>query len=271
MNLSEVLRVECIHVNVQLENKDASLQEIAKAAMNCSTLQGVVTEDQIYEGMVAREELGSTGFGDGIAIPHCRLSGVPEFVVGMLTIPDGVDFEALDEQDVRLIVFIVGPDTESKEHVRVLSGISQVLSIPGAIDEMVKLSTPEAVVESFLRHVKDEVDTHAHDSKNLMQLFIQEEDLFQDVLKVFTGAESCSFVVVESQNASSYLASMPLFAGFWSDSHVGFSRVIVASVEKKLTNEMIRRIERITGSLDERNDLMLLVQNVYYASGSLGD
>ena len=81
----------------------------------------------------------------------------------------------------------------------------------------------------------------------------------------------CSFVVIESQNAGSYLANVPLFAGFWSDSNVGFSRIIVGSIETKMTNEMIRQIERVTGALDERTDLMLLVQNVFFAAGSLGD
>lgn len=268
MNLTSVVRTECIGVGLEISGKEESLREIARLA-KMSPAMDVLTEDQIFEGLQAREELGSTGFGDGIAIPHCRLPGVDEFVVGMMTIPNGCDFDSLDEQDVQLIVFIVAPESESKEHVRVLSGISQVLSIPGVIAEMVKEPTAEAVFESFLRHVKDEVDTHEHDSKNLMTLFIQDEDIFTDLLKVFAGAEACSFMVVESQNASAHLAKIPLFAGFWSDRNVGFSRIVVATVEKQLTNEMIRRLERVAGNLDDRDDVMLLVQNVVYASGSL--
>ncbi len=270
MYLPDVLRSECIRPGFALATKAAALREVAKLA-KASFILNDISEEVVLQGLLGREELGSTGFGDGIAIPHCRLEGVKEFVVGFLTVPNGVDFDALDEEKSTILVFIIAPADESKEHVRVLSAVSQVLNIPGVVDELVAATTVEAARESFVRHVKDDVETKGHDSRNQLTLFIQEEDLFQPLLNVFASINTCSFVVVESQNATSYFASVPLFAGFWSDSHVGFSRIIVGAIEKGMTNEIIRQIERVTGCLDERDDVMLLVQNVFYASGALGE
>ncbi len=270
MKLAEIMRVECLAAHQEIPDKESALRAVARLAKNHPALEGV-SEDEVYGGLAGREELGSTGFGDGIAIPHCRLEKVNDFAVGLITVPAGVDFEALDGEKVHLLVFIVGPAGESHDYIRVLSAISHTLGIPGAVAEIVAEPTPEAALESFLRHVQDEVDTHDHGSKNLFHLFIQNEELFQDLLQLFTGVESSGVMVIEAQNAAAYLTKLPLFTGLLSDKHLGFSRIIVAAVERKLSNEMIRQIERVTGKLDTREDIMLTVQQVFYTAGALGD
>ena len=62
---------------------------------------------------------------------------------------------------------------------------------------------------------------------------------------------------------------MPLFAGLWSDKDVEFCKAILATVDKKDTNETIRRIEQKVGSLDDQNDMLLTVQELFYCAGSL--
>ncbi len=270
MNLTGLLEVCCIAAGQSYANKDTALREIARIAKKNPILADV-SEDEICQGLIDREELGSTGFGDGIAIPHCRLDNVPSFVVGLVTVPDGIAFDALDEEPVHLMVFIIGPTGGSKEHIRILSTVSQTLNIPGAKDEIIREPTAEAVLESFLRHVEDDVDVHDHESRNLFHLVVQNEEMFEPLVQAFASAESCSVTVVESQNAGTYLANLPLFAGFWGDGHVKFSKIILATVEKQMTNEMIRRIEQITGNLDDRTDIMLMVQPIFYASGTLED
>jgi len=102
-------------------------------------------------GLQARESLGSTGVGKGIAIPHCRLKAVKDFVVGAVTVPSGVDFDALDAEKVRLIVFIIAPEVVSNKHVGLLSVISQRLLAPKALEQILEEPTPEGIYESFLR------------------------------------------------------------------------------------------------------------------------
>lgn len=268
MNLINVLRSECIQASADCASRDEVLAAIAKLAKQ-STVLANMDESAILKGLTDREELSTTGFGNGIAIPHCRLDGVEDFVVGILSSTHGVEFSAMDDQPVKLFVFIIAPSSSSNVHIKILSAISQVLNVPEHVAEMVAAPTADVLTENFLRHVRDEADPKQHDNKNLFRVQIQDEDLFHDVLKIFAGFNSTTIMVSEAEPSSNYLEKMPLFAGFWSDKHTEFCKVILATVDKKDTNETIRRIEQHTGSLDERDDLLLTVQELFYCAGSL--
>lgn len=268
MNLFEVLRPECVAPGLVAADKADALGKIADLAKCSPLLKGVSVED-VKRALMEREEVGSTGFGKGIAIPHCRLEGVSEFVVGVATVPDGVDFESIDGAPVRLIAFIVGPARESTEHIRVLSALSRVLSEADAVSEMLSAGTQEALRESFLRHASEEREVRAESERNLFFVFVQDEHIFQEILQVFGGTEPRFTAVLEAENASAYLARMPLFAGLWTDRPRSFSRVIVSLVSRRMTNEMVRRIEQIVGPLADTERVLVTVQSVFYSGGSL--
>ncbi|MFO7973203.1 MAG: PTS sugar transporter subunit IIA [Candidatus Hydrogenedentota bacterium] len=268
MTLFEALRKECVLAEVAPRSKAEALTEVARCAKR-SPLLADVTEEAIVQGLEEREALGSTGFGNSIAIPHCRLENVKDFIVGLLTVPDGVEFDALDEQPVRLMVFIVAPKEASNEHIRLLSAISQALSGPDAIKEIVAEKTPEAVFESFLRHASGELKREGHTGKNIIHIFIQDETVFHDVIQVFAGIEPSDVSVVTSENLSAYFSKVPLFRGLWDHDPGGFSHLILAVVPRELTNETVRQIETLTGNLDNRTGVMLTVQELFYCTGSL--
>ena len=268
MNLINVLRDECVLAQADCRTRDEVLAAVARQAKQSPILSNM-DEAEILQGLTDREDLSTTGFGNGIAIPHCRLEGVQDFVVGILSAPDGADFAAMDDQPVKLFVFIIAPASSSNVHIKVLSAISQVLNVPEHVEEMLKAPTAEVLTENFLRHVRDEADPKQHDNKNLFRVQIQDEDLFHDVLKIFSGFNSTTVMVTEAEPAANFIQKMPLFAGFWSDKQTEFCKVILATVDKKDTNETIRRIEQEVGSLDERNDILLTVQELFYCAGSL--
>ena len=268
MNLINVLRRECIQTAAECGTGGEVLAAIAKLAKQSPVLANM-DEAAILKGLTDREELSTTGFGNGIAIPHCRLDGVEDFVVGILAAPRGTDFSAMDDQPVKLFVFIVAPSSGSNEHIKILSAISQVLNVPEHVAEMVEAPTAEVLAESFLRHIRDEADPKQRDTKNLFRVQIQDEDLFHDILKIFSSFNSSTVMVSEAEPASNYIQKMPLFAGFWSDKNTEFCKVILAAVDKQDTNETIRRIEQKVGSLDEHDDILLTVQELFYCAGSL--
>jgi PTS system nitrogen regulatory IIA component len=268
MTLFTALVPECVAVGLTLSDKAEALRKISELAKTCPALANVSQAD-ILHGLEQREELGSTGFGHEIAIPHCRLPGVSDFVVGILTIPDGVDFAALDGEKVRFIAFIIGPEDQSKTHIHLLSGISQALANPDVVDEMVAAISTESLREQFLRHVRDEIEPIGEDGRCLFHVFVQDESLFEDILQVFGGIESSSAVVLSAENTGVYLSHSPLFADIWRDNPSRFCQVIVATVSKSISNETIRRIERSTGSLAKRSDVMVVVQDVFYYAGSI--
>ena len=98
MDLFKVLQRECIAVRSAARDKAGILDEIARPA-KASPLLEAVTAEAIRDGLADREDLGSTGFGSGIAIPHCRMPSIQEFVVGLVTAPDGARHEGQFKND----------------------------------------------------------------------------------------------------------------------------------------------------------------------------
>jgi len=82
--------------------------------------------DAIYNALLAREQLGSTGVGNGIAIPHCRVPGCPRIIGALVTLDEGIDFDAVDAQSVDLIFVLIVPAEETDEHLRVLGKLAEL-------------------------------------------------------------------------------------------------------------------------------------------------
>ena len=268
MSLADMLHPACIEAGVAPKDKDDALRMIASLARKNPALTDV-SEESILMGLKERESLGSTGFGEGIAIPHCRLKGIDEFTIGIMTVPDGVPFDAMDGKPVNLVVFVIAPESAANQYIRLLSNISQTLRIPGATQEIVTQKSSETVRESFLRHTRDTLETKEHENRRLFQCVVQDEVKFESILEVFEAVPDSSVIVIEAKNTREYLATMPLFASLWSDSHLGSSRVILATISASQTNETLRAIQRITGDLDRRTGVLVTVQDVLYSAGSL--
>ncbi len=266
MKLVELVKSECVAAGLALSSKDACLRKIAQLAKQSPELSDI-DEADILSGLRRREEMGSTGFGKGIAIPHCRLPGVKEFVVGIISVPEGVEFDALDNEKAHLIVFIVAPESEANEHVSILSAISRTLRLAEACSEMQNATTSELLLESFLRYQRD--DATAVGSRHLFHITILNDDKFRDILQLLTAMEPASLAIIEATQASQYLAKMPLFAGFWNDREMDTGRVIIAQIDKRLTNETIRSIEDVVGKLDDSTEVSVCIQDIFFSAGRL--
>ena len=84
-------------------------------------------EDSIFDAIIEREQLLSTGFGLGLAIPHAKLNIIDDFIVGLAIHRDGVPFDSLDDQPVHILVMILGPDQKQDEYLKVLSRVTAFL------------------------------------------------------------------------------------------------------------------------------------------------
>ena len=81
--------------------------------------------EQIFERLLERERLGSTGIGQGIAIPHCRLEGLDHVVGVLMTLEESVEFDAIDNQPVDLIFALIVPKEATSEHLELLSQLAE--------------------------------------------------------------------------------------------------------------------------------------------------
>jgi len=111
-------------VNVPGGSKKRVLEQIAKViAQDISDLDS----QTIFESLIAREKLGSTGFGNGIAIPHCRMAGCSAPVSAVLRLETPVDFDAIDGAPVDLLFVLLVPEAATDEHLELLRQIASML------------------------------------------------------------------------------------------------------------------------------------------------
>lgn len=267
MKLAELLRKECIRVGSTVDDKAMALCEIAALAKKSAILKKV-SEESILEALQERETLGTTAYGHGIAIPHCRIKGVKDFVMGLLTVPEGVEFESEDKQKVHLLVFIISPKNSDNAHIRLLSAISQVLQDASAVQNMILAPDSETLQKVFLEAGRADVSEDLPHYRNLVQIFIQDNRIFLEILETLSSLGDISLNVFEGQPCHAYLKTAGLRSDLSEKSEIR-SKCITVIVEKRLSNEIIRRIETITGSLQQCIGVMVTVQELTFSGGSL--
>lgn len=111
-------------VNVPGGSKKRVLEQIANLVAR--DLTDLDAQD-IFENLIAREKLGSTGFGNGIAIPHCRLPGCQAPISAVLHLDTAVDFDAIDGAPVDLLFVLLVPEAATDEHLELLRQIASML------------------------------------------------------------------------------------------------------------------------------------------------
>ncbi|UJJ30634.1 PTS IIA-like nitrogen regulatory protein PtsN [Halopseudomonas maritima] len=116
MQIDHILTPERTFSGVQGGSKKRVLELIGKLVAQHTNLD----PDAIYENLIAREKLGSTGFGNGIAIPHCRIEDCHQAIGALLQLDGKIDFDALDGQPVDLIFVLLVPQEATEQHLQIL-------------------------------------------------------------------------------------------------------------------------------------------------------
>lgn len=124
MLLTDLLTPEHIRIPLRAEHKDALLEELVSVLVERGA---VSTPDDVLRAVRDREEVLSTGIGNGVAIPHGKSESVPSLVLAAGVTRAPIDFEALDGRPVSLFFLLVGPQAAAREHVKALSRISRLL------------------------------------------------------------------------------------------------------------------------------------------------
>ena len=268
MGLKINLSPDCMGIGFKSRKKEEVLMEISELAKNNIALENYEVKD-IYNAFMEREELGSTGFGGGIAIPHCRLKDMDSFVVGAIVDKQGVDFESVDNKPTNIFFFMIGPDSERSKHIKLLSEISKVLKADGATDKILSSGTTSELYDNILAYVHEELDDDVRQEKVLFHVFIQKEEYFEEILEEFSSDVDGSIAVIETKNAGDYLNKMPLFSAYWADSNMTFSRVIIAVADKAEMDSIISRINSAVGDIENTEGILVSVSPLLYTAGSI--
>jgi PTS system nitrogen regulatory IIA component len=134
-------------VNVPGGSKKRVLEQIA----------GLVVRDlpdldsqNVFESLIAREKLGSTGFGNGIAIPHCRLAGCSTPICAVLHLDSAVDFDAIDGAPVDLLFVLLVPEAATDAHLELLRQIAGMLNRSEVRESLRQAQTSESLYQLVL-------------------------------------------------------------------------------------------------------------------------
>lgn len=125
MQLDNLLTPERISCQQSVASKKRALE------MMCELLaagQSSLEESQIFSCMLERERLGSTGVGHGVAIPHSRMEGVDQALVAIAVLESGIDYDAIDGEDVDILFALLVPQECTEEHLQILASAAEMFS-----------------------------------------------------------------------------------------------------------------------------------------------
>jgi PTS system fructose-specific IIA component/PTS system nitrogen regulatory IIA component len=126
MKFAEFIRRDAIRTELEAVEKEAVIREMAGALMQA----GSISDDQfdsVVEAILKREELGSTGIGRGVAVPHTKHPTVDRLCGAVAVSQEGVEFDSLDGEKVHLLFLLVSPPDRPGDHLRALENISRQL------------------------------------------------------------------------------------------------------------------------------------------------
>jgi len=145
MELSELISSDSIVAALKVGSKKQALQELSHIAENIS---GISSRD-IFGTVLQRERLGSTGVGQGIAIPHGKLEGLDRLYAIFARLETPIGFDAMDDQPVDLIFMLLAPESAGADHLKALARISRTLRDP-AVTEKLRTSDSADQIYSIL-------------------------------------------------------------------------------------------------------------------------
>ena len=124
MYISDLLEADRVELNAQVATKEEALDKLAELLHK----SGTVTDKEAFLADIhAREALGSTGISEGVAIPHAKSDAVAKPAISAITVPGGVDFQARDGKNSRILFMIAAPKSEANLHIEMLGHISLIL------------------------------------------------------------------------------------------------------------------------------------------------
>lgn len=141
MDLSDLLGKDAVVAGLKARSKKQAIQELAAKAAQLTGL----SEREIFDTLLQRERLGSTGVGNGIAIPHGKLTRLDHLVGLFAKLDKPIDFDALDDQPVDLVFLLLAPEGAGADHLKALARIARQLRDASVTDGLRASSDPEEI------------------------------------------------------------------------------------------------------------------------------
>jgi PTS system nitrogen regulatory IIA component len=149
MKMLDILDRECIIPELRSRTKKEVLEELTGALLNC---KANLDKEALVEVLLEREQLGSTGIGDGIAIPHGKVPDLDELIVSFGRSTPGIEFDSMDGRPTHLFFLLIAPENSAGVHLRALAKISRLLKSAHFRQRLLEAAT----VEELFRVIQEE-------------------------------------------------------------------------------------------------------------------
>ncbi len=152
MELEQILTLPRTRCRLAVSDKNSALAAIAQLiAADVHSLDGSSLDiDALSAGLMTRERLGSTGLGDGIAIPHCRLKSAHTLVGALITLAEPIEFDAMDDEPVDILFALIAPEDAAKAHLNTLAALAARFSQPSFRQQLRAATDDTALLNAAL-------------------------------------------------------------------------------------------------------------------------
>jgi len=133
-------------LNMKAATKEAALRELAGVA---ATVSGRFTEETLFNALLEREAVGSTGLGNGVAIPHGKLEGLDEILLCFGRSKNGIDFDTIDNRPAHLFAMLLSPANKAGEYLQTLAMVSKILKQPGNRQRLLDSASRDEIAAIF--------------------------------------------------------------------------------------------------------------------------
>lgn len=271
MNIYDHLKKESCLVDMKSRRKLDALEELVDLLKKSPSTKSI-SKNIILKALKEREELGSTGLGKGIAIPHAKVEGLEDFVAAVAVSKKGVHFDAVDNKKVRIFFVLIGPSTKPNQHLKILSAISRLLKDKKNIPDLLNAQTADILYETIVIQSQKEVKKKFKTKKQKLLIIILYEDKFlEDILELFIELGIKGSTVIESLGMGGILTKVPLFADFvnFLGQNKNYSKTILALITASELDSIIDGVEKLLGDLDKREGASIIAIDVDFAKGTM--
>lgn len=153
-NITDYLVKDTISLDLQGKNKNAIIKEIFE---NIKKSGLVKDENEALKSLLKREEMGSTGIGNGFALPHAKTDAVDEIIITLGISKSMIEYDSIDEEPVNIFFMFLCPISKSHEYLKILARISRIMRLEGFRENLLKCNTIDEICEyiSEVEKIKD--------------------------------------------------------------------------------------------------------------------
>ena len=142
-NIADYIKVETINLNLESKNKNAVIRELYN---NLKQTNLIKDEEQGLNDIFKREDMGSTGIGKRIALPHAKTKAVDELMITFGISRNGISYNSVDDENVNIFFMFLCPENKTQEYLKVLARISRLIRENRFVENLLKATSNEEII-----------------------------------------------------------------------------------------------------------------------------